>query len=291
MVPANITLQASVSDSDGSVTMVEFFEGSSSLGQDTVAPYEFTWNNVQTSTYSLTAVVTDNDGLQTTSEIVNITVADVQYNMVQKGGIVIDGNLSDWNSVNGETFSGDSGRGARDNTVIAKAAWDNTYMYLSYNVTDTELISVYTTPDSFVYRDDVLELFIDTDFDGGTTMQTGDFHIMINIDNVLADTQGTGGSQDWSWNATGLLSAVSLNGTLNDGAGDTGYTIEVAIPWASMGVSPTEGQQIAVDFAAGDADTGDGYQPFDWAGIRPFTSHSFYHGTGQWCYSLWCYQH
>jgi len=190
---------------------------------------------------------------------------------VQKTGIVIDGNLSEWNSVSGVTFSGDSARGASNNTVLAKAAWDDTNLYLAYDVSDTELISVKTLPDeNNIWKDDVLEFFIDTNYDGGAGMQAGDYHFIINLNNVIWDSQGTGSGQDTSWNGSGLLSAVNLNGTLNNGGGDQGYTIEVAIPWVSMGMSPTDGQQIAVDFAVGDADTGDGYIAFDWASIRPF---------------------
>ncbi len=75
-VPVNITITANASDSDGSVTLVEFFEGANKLGEDSSAPYSFTWNSVPGGSYSLTAVATDNDGDKTTSSAVNIIVND-----------------------------------------------------------------------------------------------------------------------------------------------------------------------------------------------------------------------
>lgn len=71
---ATITITANASDSDGSVTSVEFFNGNTSLGQDSTSPYSTSWTNVQAGNYSLTAVATDNLGSSTTSSSVSIVV-------------------------------------------------------------------------------------------------------------------------------------------------------------------------------------------------------------------------
>jgi len=72
--PANITINASASDADGTVSKVEFFQGSTKLGEDLSAPYSFNWTNVAANTYSLTAKATDNLGGVTTSASIAITV-------------------------------------------------------------------------------------------------------------------------------------------------------------------------------------------------------------------------
>ncbi|HJW67505.1 MAG TPA: galactose oxidase-like domain-containing protein, partial [Gaiellaceae bacterium] len=41
--PASVNLAATASDADGTVTKVEFFDGTTKLGEDTTAPYSFTW--------------------------------------------------------------------------------------------------------------------------------------------------------------------------------------------------------------------------------------------------------
>jgi chitinase len=69
-----ITATATASDTGGSVTTVEFRDGSTLLGQDTTAPYSFTWRNVPQGTHVLTARATDNAGAATTSSPVGITV-------------------------------------------------------------------------------------------------------------------------------------------------------------------------------------------------------------------------
>jgi beta-glucanase (GH16 family) len=56
----NITITADAADSDGTVSKVEFYQGSTLLGQDLTAPYSFVWNNVAAGTYLITAKVTDN---------------------------------------------------------------------------------------------------------------------------------------------------------------------------------------------------------------------------------------
>jgi Domain of unknown function (DUF1929)/Bacterial Ig domain len=73
--PASVTLAATASDADGSVAKVEFFNGSTKLGEDTTAPYDFTWSGVAAGTYTLTARATDDLGGATTSAASTITVS------------------------------------------------------------------------------------------------------------------------------------------------------------------------------------------------------------------------
>jgi hypothetical protein len=69
-----IVLTAGVSDIDGVVTMVEFFEGGNSLGMMMRAPFRFTRGDIGPGTYTFTAVATDSTGLNATSAPVVITV-------------------------------------------------------------------------------------------------------------------------------------------------------------------------------------------------------------------------
>ena len=72
--PASITLSATAADSDGTVAKVEFFDGTTKLGEATSAPYQYVWPNVARGSYVLTAKATDNAGAATTSASVAITV-------------------------------------------------------------------------------------------------------------------------------------------------------------------------------------------------------------------------
>jgi hypothetical protein len=72
--PANITINASASDSDGTISKVDFYQGLTLLGTDLTSPYSYNWNNVAEGNYILTAVATDNQDAVTVSSDVNITV-------------------------------------------------------------------------------------------------------------------------------------------------------------------------------------------------------------------------
>lgn len=79
----NITITASASDTDGTVSKVEFYNGSTKLGEDTTAPYSFTWNSVAVGIYTLSVIATDNDGGITTSGTVNINVQSAPISFSQ----------------------------------------------------------------------------------------------------------------------------------------------------------------------------------------------------------------
>src|SRR6266542_1048191 len=74
--PANITITADASDSDGTIDLIEFLNGTNKLGEVTAPPYTLTWRNVTAGSYTLTAKATDNLGNATISSPVNVTVTD-----------------------------------------------------------------------------------------------------------------------------------------------------------------------------------------------------------------------
>ena len=59
---ANLTITADANAGSGSVTKVEFYNGSTLLGEDDTAPYGYDWNNVAPGTYNISAKVIDNTG-------------------------------------------------------------------------------------------------------------------------------------------------------------------------------------------------------------------------------------
>jgi endonuclease/exonuclease/phosphatase family metal-dependent hydrolase len=72
--PATVALVATASDSDGSISGVQFLANDVPLGTDTTSPYEWTWTGVPAGSYSLVAVATDSRGDRTRSTPVSITV-------------------------------------------------------------------------------------------------------------------------------------------------------------------------------------------------------------------------
>ncbi|UMP05583.1 glycoside hydrolase family 48 protein [Amycolatopsis sp. EV170708-02-1] len=73
-VSSPIELAASAADSDGSVSSVEFYAGTTRLGSDTTAPFEYTWTGATAGEYSVTARAIDNLGAATVSAPVAVRV-------------------------------------------------------------------------------------------------------------------------------------------------------------------------------------------------------------------------
>jgi len=69
-----INLTATATDADGSVAKVEFYDGTTKLGEDTSSPYALSWTPTTTGAHSLTARATDNLGLLATSAAVGVTI-------------------------------------------------------------------------------------------------------------------------------------------------------------------------------------------------------------------------
>jgi hypothetical protein len=75
---AAITISASATDSDGSVSKVEFYSGTVKIGEIASMPYIYTWSNVAAGSYSLTVVATDNLNSKTTSPAIIVIVNDTK---------------------------------------------------------------------------------------------------------------------------------------------------------------------------------------------------------------------
>jgi flagellar hook assembly protein FlgD len=113
--PATVTINATATDSDGSVTKVEFFQGATKLGEDTTSPYSFTWNDVLAGGYSLTARATDNAAASMTSPVVGLTVTEGGPTLVS-GGISTN---TTWTLANSPyVVSGDFAVGSPGNPVL-----------------------------------------------------------------------------------------------------------------------------------------------------------------------------
>jgi sulfur relay (sulfurtransferase) complex TusBCD TusD component (DsrE family) len=75
--PATISLAASVTANGHSITKVQFYNGATLLGEDTNAPYAFTWSGVAVGTYSLSAQAVYDAGSTVASTAANVTVSNL----------------------------------------------------------------------------------------------------------------------------------------------------------------------------------------------------------------------
>ena len=71
---AGVAVTASASDSDGSISTVEFFVNGTLVGSDSSAPYQVSWSGMQRGrTYVLTARAADNDSAERSSAPVTVS--------------------------------------------------------------------------------------------------------------------------------------------------------------------------------------------------------------------------
>jgi len=98
-----ITIDAEASDSDGTIVLVEFFDGNTKIGEDASEPYSLTWNGATVGNRVLKATATDDRGGKRTSNSVTITVngAGGTFTLVLQDGVnsytgTRDANPSSW---------------------------------------------------------------------------------------------------------------------------------------------------------------------------------------------------
>jgi len=175
--------------------------------------------------------------------------------------VVVDGTIDDavWRSIPWtEEFidiEGISRPVPRFRTRV-KIAWDSTFLYVAAELEEPHVWATITKRDSVIFRDNDFEVFIDPD---GDNHQYYEFEInALNTgwDLRLIKPYRDGGPPVDSWNIAGLVTAVAVQGTLNDPHdADTGWSVEIAFPWKALGefaqrpVPPRNGDQWRINFS------------------------------------------
>ncbi|UGV40626.1 PKD domain-containing protein [Methanococcoides orientis] len=237
-VGETVTLDGSASTDDVGIASYKWdYDNSNGIQQDaTGVVVQHSYSSA--GTYTVTLTVADGDG-EVDTDAVLVTVRDTPSDIgnvnldIVSGTATIDGDLTDWQYVAGTTISGVS-----DNTATVKAMYDSTYLYISYDVTDSNLQADGLTETSGLHLDDSVEIYLDTLHNAGSAMQADDYHFIINLNGAVVDDVGTGTGKDYSYTSN-ILNSVNLQGTKNDASADTGYIVEVAIPWSDIGGQPS----------------------------------------------------
>jgi Carbohydrate family 9 binding domain-like len=149
--------------------------------------------------------------------------------------IAVSGKLDDPAWKNAEAvefvFPWDSQTGAKQKTT-AKLLWDDQYLYVGYDCQDTDIVAVHTERDDPTYLDDAVEIFLNP-----KPSQTGIYYgLEMNARAVLYDYLMYDASYAMKrFNLSGVKLLTSIRGTLNArGDQDSGWTLEVAIPWENF---------------------------------------------------------
>ncbi len=116
-----------------------------------------------------------------------------------------------------------------------KIVWDTQYVYFAAQLEEPHIWATLKDHDAIIFHDNDFEIFLDPDGDTHNY-----FEIEVNAFNTIFDlfltrAYRSGGLPVVNWNARNLLSAVSVNGSLNNpGDRDKNWSVEMAIPFSSL---------------------------------------------------------
>ena len=171
----------------------------------------------------------------------------------------IDGSLGDWAGISGvssayRVYNTSNWDGSSDLTAVWQLAWDEEHLYVAVTVTDDT--HVQTATGNQIFRGDSVDMQFDTaraaDFGSGLspddfqiTLSPGDF---VGLPPSAFRYRGT--------DTGGILDAPGGNNvTVAAQPNGAGYTLEAAIPWSDLNLTPSAGLTIGLSLNANDNDT------------------------------------
>jgi len=118
------------------------------------------------------------------------------------------------------------------NTVTFGALWDDTYLYVGVKVLDANLQKTSEAG----YMNDSVEVYVDPTHNKATAYDSQDRQfVKVWNDTALHGTNTTGVLHGWA----------AIPG---------GYTVELAIPWSNLGVTPSAGMTLGFDIGNNNSD-------------------------------------
>lgn len=178
--------------------------------------------------------------------------------------ITVDGDLAEFAGIEPVTV--------RANDADAKfyMLWDADHLYFAADVTDRDLYAWSTGDDANLRNADSVELLLDPLRTAQYWPDGDDRHVIVSALGHLRDARGAGWTEDISLDM-GISRAVTVNGTVGDKGTDRGYTVELAIPWAGIGVEPTSGLVMGGNLATNDARSSGWSRWAAWTGNSGYT--------------------
>ncbi len=184
--------------------------------------------------------------------------AIAEYNAPAR--ITVDGNLNEWSSqwvpLTNRVHGVERWSGLNDLSGQAAFAWDETFLYLAVERTDDFHVQDETQVGYDLYRGDAVELWLDSnltgDFDEPAANEPGgladDFQFALgagNYSTLRPEGVVLFPRRDEEWNRQVRVRAEPL---------PNGYTLEVSIPWALMGVTARDNLALGYAIVLNDND-------------------------------------
>lgn len=138
-----------------------------------------------------------------------------------------------------------------------KMGWDEAYFYVGAELEEPHVWGTITTKNARMFEDNDFEIFIDPDGDGLNYYEFEINALGTIWELCLPKPYKDGGVPILGCNIEGLVSAVGINGTLNNpNDKDVGWSLTAAIPWTGLksyhnadAVPPTNGDVWRINFS------------------------------------------
>lgn len=138
----------------------------------------------------------------------------------------------------------------------AKMLWDDHYFYIAARLEEPHLWATIKERDAVLFHENNFEVFIDPAGDTHNYYELEVNALGFHWDLMLTKPYRDNGRAIDAWDIRGLKVGIGHNGTLNNPADrDSGWTVELAIPWdvleeaAPEGRPPKDGELWRVNFS------------------------------------------
>ena len=159
---------------------------------------------------------------------------------------VVDGSLGDaaWKKADLIHLVHSDGSGAPRQPTVVRALWSDTYLFLAFDCTDTDIWAGLDKHDSAIYEEEVVEVFLNDNADRREYVE-----LEVSPNNTTFDTlilnpgSGKKFKTMLDYECTGWKTAVKVDGTVGRSAtpnkqGDHRWTVEMAIPMDQLYLAP-----------------------------------------------------
>jgi endo-1,4-beta-D-glucanase Y len=236
-----ITLTATASTTNGTITKVEFYNGTTLIGTATSSPYTISWTGAPAGPNQIVAKAYNSNSENASTTATPIFVIKVVNQAAPAPTIDGSGTDAVWGGSNTSAslnnLIGGSISGPADLSANYEALWDANNFYLLVNVTDDVKVNNGGTD---YYNDDAVEVFFNIGNVAGTSYGANDFQYTFR----------------WNDNTIYEKNNKTTGVTFKRVDNATGYVMEMSFPWSTLTGTPAVNQLVGFDVEVDDDDDG-----------------------------------
>ncbi|GAB3007443.1 hypothetical protein GCM10027284_26930 [Cyclobacterium sediminis] len=151
-----------------------------------------------------------------------------------------------------------------------KACYDDTNLYFLFKCNDPDIWADFTQRDEYLWKEEVVEVFIDVDDNPDTYVEIEVSPANIIFDSYIVDPENIDVPATAKFNLPGLKTGVTVQGTLNKRDDkDISWTVEMAIPFEDLANATTEKvspeTEIRLNFYRLDKNQGQEFASYAWS--------------------------